>query len=225
MSNLIPVKSVTLASPRFGGADVASRIGGRSAQFARTTVLNFLIPKQTSKGLVKAELQRDAINRQVLLKVQHDRLVLAAQTFLSCYTCAVEVAGEACCHLECAHVNVGFESSFLLREVVSLSIARISQSSRASDEAFQCNRQNHDHGTELQAAALPWPERAVFLMRDVLRYSRRETALLLRMTDAQIEQLTGFARNRITSANTTSVASLKEWYRHKLFSDSQCLDR
>jgi hypothetical protein len=41
---------------------------------------------------------------------------------------------------------------------------------------------------------LPWPERAVYLLREVLRYSRRDTALLLGMSDSNIDQLHSWPR-------------------------------
>jgi hypothetical protein len=44
---------------------------------------------------------------------------------------------------------------------------------------------------------LPWPERAVYFLREVLRFSRRDTALLLGMSDANIDQLHKFAERRI----------------------------
>jgi len=44
---------------------------------------------------------------------------------------------------------------------------------------------------------LPWPERAVYLLREMLRYSRRDTALLLGMSDANVDQLQKFAKRRI----------------------------
>jgi hypothetical protein len=214
MPNLMLTKSIVLGWPRFEVASVSSHVQMRSIQPARKTMLTLIISKSTDKKLTQAKLQQAAINRKV--KVQHSDLVLAAQTLLSCSTCAKEVADEACSHLESAHVNEGFESIFAIREAVLLSIARVSQSSMESNGAFECNQQNHDRGAELQTAALPWPERAVFLMRDVLHYSRRETALLLRMTDAQIDQLTSFARIRIASINNNSVISLQEWYRERL---------
>jgi hypothetical protein len=48
-----------------------------------------------------------------------------------------------------------------------------------------------------QIAVLPWPERAVYFLRGVLRYSCQETALLFGMSDAQINQFYQFAAKRI----------------------------
>jgi hypothetical protein len=49
----------------------------------------------------------------------------------------------------------------------------------------------------LPLEALPWAERAVYFLRDVLRYSRRDTALLLGMSDAEVDQLNRFAGKRM----------------------------
>ena len=45
-------------------------------------------------------------------------------------------------------------------------------------------------------AAAPWRERAVLFLREVLRYSRRDTALLLRISDGDVDQLLHYARQR-----------------------------
>lgn len=44
---------------------------------------------------------------------------------------------------------------------------------------------------------LPWAERAAYFLREVLRYSRRDSALLLGITDSTVEQLDRSARMRI----------------------------
>ena len=55
---------------------------------------------------------------------------------------------------------------------------------------------------------LPWPERAVYFLREALRYSRRDIALLLRMSDASVDQLFVFAERRICYAGETPFLSL-----------------
>ena len=55
---------------------------------------------------------------------------------------------------------------------------------------------------------LPWPERAVLFLRGVLRYSCQDTALLLGMSDANIDQLYKFAKKRIRYYNNASVSPL-----------------
>ena len=55
---------------------------------------------------------------------------------------------------------------------------------------------------------LPWPERAVYFLREALRYSRRDIALLLGMSDASVDQLYIFAERRLCYAGETPVLSL-----------------
>jgi hypothetical protein len=57
---------------------------------------------------------------------------------------------------------------------------------------------------------LPWPERAVYFLREALRYSRRDTALLLGMSDANIDQLYLFAQKRIHYSSNPSFAPLPD---------------
>ena len=49
----------------------------------------------------------------------------------------------------------------------------------------------------LPLESLPWAERAVYFLREVLQYSRRDTALLLAISDANVDQLSRFAKKRI----------------------------
>lgn len=59
---------------------------------------------------------------------------------------------------------------------------------------------------------LPWPEHAVSFLRGVLRYSHQDTALLLGMSDANMDQLHKFARKRIGySSNMPFSASPDIW--------------
>lgn len=60
------------------------------------------------------------------------------------------------------------------------------------------------------AGMLPWPERAVYFLRGVLRYSCQDTALLLGMSDANIDQLHKFAQKRIRYSNNASVSPLPD---------------
>jgi hypothetical protein len=46
-------------------------------------------------------------------------------------------------------------------------------------------------------AETPYQERLVYFMRDILGYSKRDTSLLIGVTDAQVEELLSFARKRI----------------------------
>ena len=49
----------------------------------------------------------------------------------------------------------------------------------------------------LPLEALPWAERATYFLRDVLHYSRRDCALLLGISDANVDELNRFAAKRM----------------------------
>ncbi|WP_433968548.1 hypothetical protein [Tunturiibacter gelidiferens] len=49
-----------------------------------------------------------------------------------------------------------------------------------------------------QIGVLQWPERAVYFLCGLLRYSYQETTLLLGMSDANVDQLYKFAAKRKT---------------------------
>ena len=49
----------------------------------------------------------------------------------------------------------------------------------------------------LPLEALPWAERATYFLRDVLHYSRRDCALLLGISDTNVDELNRFARKRM----------------------------
>ena len=54
-----------------------------------------------------------------------------------------------------------------------------------------------EHPGLLPLEALPWAERATYFLRDVLHYSRRDCALLLGISDTNVDELNRFARKRM----------------------------
>lgn len=56
---------------------------------------------------------------------------------------------------------------------------------------------SYEHAGAQPLEALPWPERAAFFLYEVLHYSRRNTALLLGISDANVDELDRLARKRM----------------------------
>jgi Sigma-70, region 4 len=56
---------------------------------------------------------------------------------------------------------------------------------------------DYEHAGPQPLETLPWAERAAYFLHEVLHYSRRDTALLLGISDTNVDQLTRFARNRM----------------------------
>ncbi len=61
-------------------------------------------------------------------------------------------------------------------------------------------------------AALPYRERCVVFLRDVLGYSRRETALLLSMGDSQVDDSRNFGRNRLRLQGPVALERIKRYF-------------
>jgi len=56
---------------------------------------------------------------------------------------------------------------------------------------------DYEHPGPRPLEALPWAERAIYFLRDVLHYSRRDSALLLGISDANVDELSRVARKRM----------------------------
>jgi len=56
---------------------------------------------------------------------------------------------------------------------------------------------DYEHPGPRPLEALPWAERATYFLRDVLHYSRRDSALLLGVCNANVDELSRFARKRM----------------------------
>lgn len=95
---------------------------------------------------------------------------------------------EARNEMRIAEVPVEFAGRFAMRVVVRLAIRCVQQVERSCEPA--------GNGNVVPLFFLPWPERVAFVLREVLGYSRRDTALLLSMTDPQVNRLLEMARRR-----------------------------
>lgn len=60
--------------------------------------------------------------------------------------------------------------------------------------------------------ALPQRERSVFFLRDILEYSRRETSLMLRASDAHVDEFLMYARKRLLLVGPISIEGVKSRY-------------
>jgi hypothetical protein len=60
--------------------------------------------------------------------------------------------------------------------------------------------------------ALPRRERCVVFLRDVLEYSRRETALLLSTTDSRVDDWHYFGRNRLLLQGPVALGRVRRYF-------------
>lgn len=65
---------------------------------------------------------------------------------------------------------------------------------------------------ESRMAALPRSERCVVFLRDVLGYSRRETALFLSIGDSRVDDLLHLGRNRLFLQGPVSFERVKRYF-------------
>ena len=84
-----------------------------------------------------------------------------------------------------------------LREVIKAAIARNDESSGQDFELQADIALQRWHSGPLPLEALPWAERAVYFLQEVQHYARRNTALLLGMSDAEVDQLKKSAEKRM----------------------------
>jgi hypothetical protein len=84
-----------------------------------------------------------------------------------------------------------------IREIIKAAIARNDDFIEHEAELQQNVALPPWNSGPLPLEALPWAERAVYFMREVLHYARRDAALLLGICDGEVDQLTRSAKQRM----------------------------
>jgi hypothetical protein len=117
---------------------------------------------------------------------------------------------EAAANLEGSSVRDPFAQVAAIRAVVKAAIAHNREAANSCIEAELPGPAQHVFSGDSLVEMLPWRERAVHFLREVLHYSRRNTALLLGMSDADIDQIHELARRRIGDSDNTSFCWLTD---------------
>ncbi|HVC91901.1 MAG TPA: hypothetical protein VND66_14900 [Acidobacteriaceae bacterium] len=151
-----------------------------------------------------------------VFEAHNDRFRLAATALLSCSTCATKIVAEAYSLVHDAKIPGDFQYAFAMRAILRLVITHKLQSPVNGCGALQCDHQEVNTLLDAQLSILPFPERTVYFLREILSYSRRETALMTGMFDSHVDQLLDLGRTRIACAQNGSSTSPREWYRQKL---------
>jgi hypothetical protein len=132
----------------------------------------------------------------------HADLAIVAEMLLICHLSPETVLRKTLTGLENSTCEVSFAQA--IRSVI--------------ETAIEYNRENANSRLEAtippaaklrvpglsQIATLPWPDRAVYFLCGVLHYSYRETALLLDLSDIQIDQFYKFAVRRMGYKSRTT---------------------
>jgi len=84
-----------------------------------------------------------------------------------------------------------------LREVIKAAIARNEDYFEQDSEQRAGFAPHWRHSGPLPLEALPWAERVVYFLHEVQHYARRDAALLLGMSDGEVDQLKKSARRRM----------------------------
>ena len=121
-----------------------------------------------------------------------------------------QILDEAAADLEGSSVRNPFAQIAAIRAVVKAAIAHNREAANSRIEAELPDPAQHIFSGGPLVGMLPWRERAVYLLREVLHYSRRNTALLLGMSDANIDQIYELARKRISYSGNRSFSSLTD---------------
>lgn len=154
-----------------------------------------------------------------LFNEQRATLTTVAEMLLPSRVASGQVLEQALTSLEGSPLRDTFGQSCAIRAVVKAAIAYKLKNANCASEAEAPVTPQHQFPRIPFVGMLPWPERAVYFLREVLRFSRRDTALLLGMSDANIDQLHKFAERRIRYFSNAS-SQLPE-----VLGSSQRLDR
>jgi hypothetical protein len=132
-----------------------------------------------------------------LFEEQHSRLSEVAEVLLYRNVSPEQILKKALAELEGRPFRMDFGLACAMRAVVKAAIAYNHRDTDSRVGVASSGPVIHVHSGPLPLEALPWAERAVYFLRDVLRYSRRDTAILLGMSDAEVDQLNRFAGKRM----------------------------
>lgn len=159
-------------------------------------------------------IQRQGNPNQVwrtLFEAQGATLTAVAEILSATRVSAEQILEEAISALEGSPLRCEFGQNSAIRAVVK---ASISYHRRTADSAVKAEASDDAPKYRFPGippiGMLPWPERAVYFLREALRYSRRDTALLLGMSDANIEELYIFAKRRIRHAGEAPASLLPD---------------
>lgn len=152
--------------------------------------------------------------RQVFV-TRHSEFMLTASILLSCSVCADDLVKAARAEVQTARVSAGFEYAFAMRAIVRRAIILTVRRSQCGNSASDCGHPEGNIAIAPCLRMLPWSERAVYFLRDVLDYSTRDVSLLMGSSDSQVDQLLSIARKRMRQAEESLIPSLREQYHRR----------
>jgi hypothetical protein len=139
---------------------------------------------------------------QELFRERHASLTVIAEVLLYRRISTDQILNSALSTLQGSPFDEVFGPVSALRAVVKAVVAHTDE---ASNSQFKFASPDSIEKGNLEGPRIgepPWPEHAVHILRKVLHYSRRDTALLLGMSDANVDQLYNIAEKRSMSSFT-----------------------
>ena len=136
---------------------------------------------------------------RTLFREEHSELAHAAEMTLYQRGSQEQILTTALTELEDRPFHDGFGLVSALRAVVKSAIACNCQLLDPQIALTPPVSGNDGYDEAQSLETLPWAERAAYFLREVLHYSRRNTALLLGMSDANVDQLKRLAEKRMAS--------------------------
>jgi hypothetical protein len=147
------------------------------------------------------------------LFVQHQDILSAVARILTDGPCSpAAILFNAEMNLKSREVSAEFQYRYSIRAVVLAALVMpSSEDCPAEPELSDCCTADLAH-FEHRIQALPYRERCVIFLRDVLEYSRRETALVLSASDAQVDDLHYFGRSRFLLQDLVAFDRVKRYF-------------
>lgn len=104
--------------------------------------------------------------------------------------CAEEILTKVDAEVKDATVPDNFRLRFMVRIMVRKAIDHMRECNDPSGKPLSTT-------TDLSLKTIPVQERLVYFLRDILEYSKRDTSLLIGISDVQVDELLSLARKRI----------------------------
>ena len=104
--------------------------------------------------------------------------------------CAEEILTKVDAEVKDATVPDNFRLRFMVRIMVQKAIDHMRECNDTSGKPLSAT-------TDLSLKAVPVQARLVYFLRDILEYSKRDTSLLIGISDVQVDKLLSLARKRI----------------------------
>jgi hypothetical protein len=147
--------------------------------------------------IVMARLGNQGDKWRILFHERRAELSAVAETLLFRKISTEGILDTALMALEGSLFHEVFGPISALRAVVKAAIASGCEVRNSQFQVVSANSMTDGLLGGLPTGTLPWFEHAAYFLREVLHYSRRDTALLLGISDLNVDELNRFARRRM----------------------------